>query len=120
MAIADAKEYRDKFLKCPFCLAELKAPVRMTTPFGNDIDAGRCPECGAAYTYDVLCKSLGEMFMDTVAMAFDWDYEAYDDAEKTFEDTMVRKHGSGKFLLGEGDMKDKSPKLIFVRRTDKD
>ena len=120
MPIADAKEYRDKFLKCPFCLTALDPPKRMLTPFGNDVDAGKCPNCGAAYVYDVLCKSLGDMFMDAVAYAFDWDYDAYNEEAKTYEDVMVRSHSSGKFLLGEGDKRDKSPKFIFVRRTDKD
>ena len=118
MSIADAKEYRDKFLKCPFCLARLDKPVRMTTTFGNDIDAGKC-ECGAVYVYDVICKSLGDMFMDAVAMAFDWDYDAYNDPDKPYEETVVRQHSTGNYLLGDGDRMDKSPKFIFVRKIDK-
>ncbi len=120
MPIADEKEYRDRFLKCPFCLATMKAPRRINTPFGNDVDAGRCYECGSAYVFDSLCKNLGDSYVDAIAYAFDWDYDAIDDDEKTFEDCVVRKHTNGKFLLGDGGKYDKSPKFMFVRRTDRD
>ena len=114
MAIADAKEYRDKFLKCPFCLEKITDRRRITTPFGNDIDGGRC-SCGAVYVYDHLCKNLGDSFVDAVAMAFEWDYDALDDVDKPYEETMVRLHITGNYLLGDGDKLDKSPKFIFVR-----
>lgn len=117
MPIADEKEYRDRFLKCPFCLAAITDKRRITTPFGNDIDGGRC-ECGSAYVHDYLGKNLGDSFVDAVAMAFEWDYEAFEDPDKPYEETMVRLHTNGKYLLGDGGKYDKFPKFIFVRRLD--
>jgi len=115
MPIADEKEYRDRFLKCPFCLAAIIDRRKITTPFGNDIEGGRCV-CGAAYVYDYLNKNLGDSYVDAVAMAFEWDYDALDDPLRPFEETMVRLHSNGKYLLGDGGKYDKTPKFIFVRR----
>lgn len=117
MPIADEKEYRDRFLKCPFCLRALPEVERMTTPFGNDIDAGKC-QCGAAYVYDYHGKNLGDFYMDAIAMAFDWDYDAFNDPDKPYEETMVRRHSNGKYLLGDGGKYNKDPKFIFVRRAE--
>lgn len=117
MAIADEKEYRDKIFKCPFCLAELDKMETITTPFGNDVEGGRCT-CGAAYVQDLLGKNLGDVFNDALAMAFDWDYDtAFEGDENTYEEAIVRLNRPlGKYLLGDGGRLDRSTKYVFIRR----
>ena len=76
MPIADDKEYRGKVFRCPFCLANILNISDMDTPFGATLEGGKCSSCGAVFSVDHTGKNQGELYMDTLAYAFDWDFDA--------------------------------------------
>lgn len=111
------KEYRDRTFRCPFCLAPLGVEEDMPTPFGDTVDGGRCA-CGARFVYDRSGKMLGEAYMEALAFAFDWDYDAaLSGGEGSYDEEVVRfDPRMGKYFLGDGGKFDRSPKYYFVRR----
>ena len=122
MPIVDAKEYRDARFRCPFCLADIMFIRPINTPFGVEHEGGNCTECGSVFLFDRTGKNLGELYMDTLSLAFDWDLDAAHAAEEgTYEEAVVR-HASGgaKFLLGEGNWRDRSNKYYFIKRLNKE
>ncbi len=122
MPIADEKEYRGKVFRCPFCLANILNIVNMDTPFGATLEGGKCVCCGAVFAVDRSGKNQGEIFMDTLAFAFDWDFDAAIEADPgSYEEAVVRFNPKvAKFLLGEAERVDRSPKYIFIKRVDPD
>lgn len=116
MPIADKVEYRDTFLKCPFCLARIEKWEDMSTPFGSMVNGGSCTCCGAVFMHDRSGKNQGEAFADALAMAHGWDYDKAMAHTEPYEEAIVRyAPTSGKYLLGEGGRTDRSPRFIFVR-----
>lgn len=111
------KLYRDRTLRCPFCLSPVELQEGMQASFGGTVDGGRCG-CGAVFVHDRTGRLLGEAYMDALAMAFGWDYDAALGAESgSYEEAVVRfEPRIGKFLLDEGGRFDRSPKYYFVRR----
>ena len=119
MPAVDAKEYRGKMLRCPFCLTVMRRIWDIETPFGVTHEGGKCP-CGAVFLRDRSGKNLGELYSDTLVFAYDWDFDAaYSVEEDQYEEAIVRHAtGSGKFFLGEGERNDRGPKFYFLRRLD--
>jgi hypothetical protein len=117
-----AKEYRDKFLKCPFCFERILDFRKIDTPFGDTHDGGSCSNCGAVYIYDRTGRLLGEAFMETIAMAYDWDYDkALEGADGGYEEATVRYEGqSGRYFLGDEGRLTRSAKYCFIRRLKQD
>jgi len=111
------KEYRDRTFRCPFCLAPLGVEENIPTPFGDTVDGGRCA-CGARFVNDRTGKMLGEAYMEALAFAYDWDYDAaLSGAGGGYDEEVVRFDPRlGKFFLGDGGKLDRSPKYYFVRR----
>ncbi len=122
MPIADDKEYRGKEFRCPFCLANILHIVNMDTPFGATFEGGGCPSCGAVFSVDHSGKNQGELYMDTLAYAFGWDFDAAIEADPdSYEEAVVRFNPKiAKYLLGEAERADRSPKYIFIKRLTKD
>ncbi len=122
MPIADDKEYRGKVFRCPFCLADILDIADMDTPFGTTLEGGRCAPCGAVFSVDHLGKNQGEIYMDTLAYAFGWDFDEAINADPgSYEEAVVRFNPKvAKYLLGEAERADRSPKYIFIRRFMKD
>jgi hypothetical protein len=118
--IANEKEYRDKVLKCPFCLAFIEKVGEVPNPFGQDLDGGECAQCGARFIYERSWRRQGEAYGDAIAYAYDWDYDSvYENVDARYEEAVVRYNNtSGKYLLGEGDFKERTPKYFFIRRMD--
>jgi hypothetical protein len=83
------------------------------------MEGGKCA-CGAVYASDHSAKNQGEIFMDTLALAFDWDFDAAINAkEGDYEEVVVRFNPRvAKYLLGEGERRDRSARYYFVRRSD--
>lgn len=108
---------RDKVLRCPFCEALPGTPAEMDTPFGGTIEGGRCG-CGAVYVYDRTGRMLGEAFTEALAFVFEWDYDAaFSCDEDSYEEAVIRFNPRvGKFLLGEGNFKEKGGRFYFMRR----
>jgi len=115
----DAKQYRDRMLRCPFCLTVIRRIWDIESPYGVTHEGGKCP-CGAVFFKDRTGKNLGELYSDTLVFAYDWDFDAAYSVEDTeYEEAVVRQvTTSGKFLLGEGARSDRSPKFYFLRRLD--
>ncbi len=111
------KEYRDRILKCPFCMGPLNVVENIETPFGDEVDGGSC-RCGTVFVYDRSGKKLGEAYMEAIAMAYDWDYDAaMEAADGGYEEAVARYDARhGKYLLGEGGRFDRNPKYYFVKR----
>ncbi len=118
MPTVDDKEYRDKVFRCPFCLENIRCITKMDTPFGATLEGGCCMNCGARFAVDHTGKNQGELYMDTLAWAFDWDFDAAISAEEgTYEEAVVRFNPKiAKYLLGDADRLDRSPKYIFIKR----
>jgi transcription elongation factor Elf1 len=112
------KEYRDKVFRCPFCFEAVICYEDMDTPAGDTMDGGFCENCGAAFAYDRTGKRGGDIYMDAVALAYEWDYDkAVEGAEGGYEEAIVRYNPRvGKYLLGEGDRRDRSPSYVFIKR----
>lgn len=110
-------EYRETVLKCPFCNEFPEPPGDVKTPFGGAVEGGRC-SCGAIYVLDRTGRMLGEAFSEALAYAFDWDYDAaFSAPEGFYEETVIRFNQRGrKYLMGEGDFKDRFPKFYFIKR----
>lgn len=116
MPIANKKDFRDKVLRCPFCLEPVGTPAPVKTPFGSTMDGGKCV-CGGVFVYDRTGRLLGEAFSDALAYAFDWDYDAAFTTEVGYEEAMVIYNTSvGKYLLIETVQLDRTPKYYFVKR----
>ncbi len=118
MPVADDKEYRGKVFRCPFCLADILDIADMDTPFGATLEGGTCVSCGAVFSVDHTGKNQGELYMDTLAYAFGWDFDAAIEAEEgSYEEAVVRFNPKvAKFLLGDAGRMDRSPKYIFIKR----
>jgi hypothetical protein len=112
------KEYRGRYLKCPFCFDRIMDVCEVTGSFGDEHEGGRCANCGAVFIYDRTGRLLGEAFMDAIAMAYDWDYDkALAGADGGYEETAVQYDTrAGKYLLGDGGPMNRNPKYYFVRR----
>jgi len=112
------KEYRDKYLKCPFCFDRILDFREVSSPFGDTHDSGGCPNCGAVFIYDRTGRLLGEAFMDAIALAYDWDYDKALAAEDGGYEEMAVSHDlrTGRYLLGDGGPMNRNPKYYFVRR----
>lgn len=116
--VRDEKGFvRDVVLRCPFCLVPLDGHVEIETPYGGEIDGGKCG-CGAVYVHDRSGRMLGEAFTDAVAMAYDWDYDAaFGGAEDSYDEFVIRVDKRlKKYLAGDGGPRDRSPKYYFIRR----
>jgi hypothetical protein len=116
--MVDNDTYREKFLKCPFCLLPICGPPRhIDTPFGDTVEGGGCG-CGAVFVFDRTGRMLGEAFMNCLAFAFDWNYErAVEAGEGSYEEAVVMYDKRfKKFMLDDGGRFDRQPKFYFVRR----
>jgi len=112
------KEYRDKYLKCPFCFERIMDFREVESPFGDTHDGGGCGNCGAVFIFDRTGRLLGEAFMEAIALAYDWDYDkALEAADGGYEEMAVQYDTrSGRYLLGDGGPMNRHPKYYFVRR----
>jgi|Deesub1362A_J573_1020465.scaffolds.fasta_scaffold00168_57 hypothetical protein len=113
-------DYREVILKCPFC-GEVPEPMsEIDTPFGDTIEGGSCG-CGAVYVYDRTGRKLGESYTEALVLAYDWDYDAaFFTAEEEYEEAVIRFDiRMRKFLGGEGNFRDKSPKFYFIKKKKK-
>ncbi|MDA8173727.1 MAG: hypothetical protein M0018_03940 [Nitrospiraceae bacterium] len=109
---------RYRILTCPFCGREPEAPHTLKMNFG-EAQGGRC-ECGAIYVYDETGRSLGDAFMDALALLFDQDYDAAlsateDDYE---EETITFDRRLGRFVADSKQMSHAS-KYLFLRKKEK-
>jgi hypothetical protein len=111
---------RDDILRCPFCLVPIAGHVEIKTPYGGEIDGGKC-NCGTVYVCDRSGRMLGEAFTDAVAMAYDWDFDAaFEHGEESYEEFVIRfDKRVNKFMAGDGGPLDRSPKYYFIKRKDK-
>jgi hypothetical protein len=115
MPVVDAKEYRDKVFRCPFCLLPLYKIYDIETPFGTMVEGGKC-SCGAVFMFNASGKNLGDTYSDVLAFAYDWDFDAaFGAGEGEYEEATVRM-AAGKYLLGDGSVRDRTPKYLFVKR----
>jgi hypothetical protein len=108
---------RGKYLKCPLCGETPGVPMDIDTPFGGEVEGGRCG-CGAVYVYDRTGRMLGEAFTEALVMAFDWDYDAaFQAPEGSYEEGVIRYNTrSNQFFKGEGDTRDRCARFYFIRR----
>jgi hypothetical protein len=111
---------RDDILRCPFCMEPIAGHVVINTPYGGEIDGGKC-SCGTVYVCDRSGRMLGEAFTDAVAMAYDWDFDAaFEHGEESYEEFVIRfDKRVNKFMAGDGGPLDRSPKYYFIKRKDK-
>jgi hypothetical protein len=113
-------EYRERILKCPFCMTPLSGEVEIDTPFGDTIEGGFCG-CGTAFVFDRTGRMLGEAYIDALALAYNWDYDAaFSAAEGEYEEAVVRFNTRvRKYMMEGGGRFDRSPKYYFIRRPKK-
>ncbi len=111
------KNDRSKILQCPFCGETPGIPIEIVTPFGDTIEGGNC-RCGAVYVYDRTGRKLGEAYTEALVLAYGWDYDrAFAAPEGSYEEAVVRFNSRvRKFIVGEGDIKDRSAKFCFIKR----
>jgi hypothetical protein len=109
--------YRERVLKCPFCMTPLSGAQDIDTPFGDTIEGGFCG-CGTAFVYDRSGRMLGEAYSEVLALAYGWDYDAaFSAAEGEYEEAIVSFNSKArKYVMGEGGRFDRSPKYYFIRR----
>lgn len=103
-------------LQCPFCKETLEPPSEIKLRF-ETIEGGRCT-CGAVYVYDRTGRNLGEAFTSALVLAYDEDYDkAFSAPEGDYEEAVIRYYQRlGRFVEGEGDRLDRSPKFYFLKR----
>lgn len=112
-----AKEIdRDKILRCPFCKVTIGEIRDIEAPFGSTLEGGACA-CGACFVHDRTGKLLGEAYMDALAMAYDWDYDAALAGEGGYEEAVIRFDSRFcRYFLGDGGPMDRSAKYYFIKR----
>lgn len=121
-----SKEDRDRVLRCPFCKTILREPVEIDTSFGGSVEGGFCG-CGTVFVYDRTGRREGEAFMEAMAMAHNWDYDAATSAsEDSYEEASVRfDRNTGFFFYNEdiagggggaGGKIGRGPKFCFIKR----
>jgi hypothetical protein len=108
---------REKVLMCPFCKTVLTTTMEIETPYGESVEGGFCG-CGTAFVFDRSGRNSGEAYMNAMALAYGWDYEAAcEGADGGFEEAVVRFDTRAmRYLKGEGGRFDRSPKYFFIRR----
>jgi hypothetical protein len=106
-----------KVLKCPFCKTPLSGCLEIETPFGDTTEGGFCG-CGTTFIYDRSGRKLGDAYMEALAMAYKWDYDAaLKGADGGFNEAVVRYDPKfRKYFIGDGDRSDRNPKYYFIQR----
>lgn len=111
---------RDRILKCPFCERALSGTTPIDTPLGDTVDGGFCP-CGAVFIYDRSGKRQGEAYMDALALAYNWDYEAAvsggGEGNEGFEEASIRYDAKVQmFFDDQGGRSTRDPQFYFIKR----
>ncbi len=120
-----AGQDRYRVLTCPFCGRLLEEPRTIEMRFG-ETTGGWC-ECGAVYAYDETGRMLGEAFNDALALLYNEDYDAAQNASETgYQEEIVSfDKRLGRYFRGPGapgggrGLLDRRPKYLFLKKTGK-
>lgn len=111
---------RYRVLTCPFCGRVPEEPHKIDMRFG-ETTGGHC-ECGAVYAFDETGHLLGDAFNDALALLYNEDYDAAQNAsEQDYQEVVIsfdKRHGW--YLQGadadRGGPLDRRSKYLFLKK----